>query len=799
MEIFASPKVSLFGSGSDVTPNLEPRSPEKFSEDCSASIAPIVQLDQVQTETGEENEVVLFCDKAKLYRYEAAGPEWKERGFGDLKILKNAYNDSARIIMRRDQVKKVCLNHSVIAGMKLEYMANKRNTLIWFTHADYAEEEAKAEKFAARFKNEEVVKRFKECFDGVLKDEVSANEDIDRVKEGDMQPDADAVPRPKVVVLPEVERRQEVTARAEGDKQKDNAVGKEPDSLKENSSTVETVGSFESFLTKNQGHSFFGVSKDGSNGQSSAESSASTFTRPTSSGLPFFTFGTATGIAFDSSKDGEKSEFSWPVTGNLFSFGSMGSSSQSDLARAVDESKDATDQGASENVPNDYPSAGLFDFQWTKSDSSKGPFSFASTAVEDVSNVDRKQENKKAAFSFALSGGDGKNKAPVFDLGLRKDFAKAGVEEVKDEVLNSPEKLEEKEVYDPSEAIVTLQKVESSSGEENEVPVFSEWAKAYRFVAESRQWKERGRGDVKILCHTVTGQYRLLMRRDQVKKVAINHALAKDMKLELNSTTKNSWIWFTSADFADEVAKPEKLAIRFRNEEISMRFKDAFDAAVEKLNSALKVELAYNETPQDETSPVKLNEMQKCCANAETSILKPDDEVTITFVKEPTDAELKHATCLLLPRTFFAPISKLPSKKQSQVLQAKNEASATATQPPLNNQVMSSFNLTGGGLSFADLISQPSGAFSGFGSSPDNQRGFKGQGSALFSKGRKDNENRVDDGEEDYLDFTPIVSLTKTETKTGEEEEEVKFAERCKLYRFDKDVNQWKERGNTSF
>lgn len=49
---------------------------------------PIVPLpDEVPVNTGEEKEVVLFCERAKLFRY--ADKEWKERGVGSLKILKN--------------------------------------------------------------------------------------------------------------------------------------------------------------------------------------------------------------------------------------------------------------------------------------------------------------------------------------------------------------------------------------------------------------------------------------------------------------------------------------------------------------------------------------------------------------------------------------------------------------------------------------------------------------------------------------------------------------------------------------
>lgn len=49
---------------------------------------PIVQLPEcVDLKTGEEDEEEMFRQRAKLYRFEVS--EWKERGVGDIKILKN--------------------------------------------------------------------------------------------------------------------------------------------------------------------------------------------------------------------------------------------------------------------------------------------------------------------------------------------------------------------------------------------------------------------------------------------------------------------------------------------------------------------------------------------------------------------------------------------------------------------------------------------------------------------------------------------------------------------------------------
>ena len=52
---------------------------------------PVAQLSEVvNMKTGEEDENVLFSSRAKLYRFDT--DQWKERGVGDIKILKHKEN-----------------------------------------------------------------------------------------------------------------------------------------------------------------------------------------------------------------------------------------------------------------------------------------------------------------------------------------------------------------------------------------------------------------------------------------------------------------------------------------------------------------------------------------------------------------------------------------------------------------------------------------------------------------------------------------------------------------------------------
>ena len=76
--------------------------------------------------TGEEDETVVFESRAKLFRL--AGQEWKERGLGVMKILQHKSQPSKhRVLMRREQVHKVCANHAVHPSMILKPMGDKGN------------------------------------------------------------------------------------------------------------------------------------------------------------------------------------------------------------------------------------------------------------------------------------------------------------------------------------------------------------------------------------------------------------------------------------------------------------------------------------------------------------------------------------------------------------------------------------------------------------------------------------------------------------------------------------------------
>jgi len=67
-----------------------------------------LNLPEVPVQTGEEDDEQVAKYRCKLYRW--AKSEWKERGAGDLRFLKNKSTNKIRIVLRQDKTHKVVAN-----------------------------------------------------------------------------------------------------------------------------------------------------------------------------------------------------------------------------------------------------------------------------------------------------------------------------------------------------------------------------------------------------------------------------------------------------------------------------------------------------------------------------------------------------------------------------------------------------------------------------------------------------------------------------------------------------------------
>ncbi|KAJ1699023.1 hypothetical protein LUZ63_007535 [Rhynchospora breviuscula] len=130
-------------------------------EDTGAEFAPIVRLEEIAVTTGEEDEDALLDLKAKLYRYDKEGSQWKERGTGNVKLLKHKETGKVRLVMRQNKTLKICANHLVTAATKMQEHVGNEKSCVW--HAtDFSDGELKDEMFCIRFASIENCRTFKD-------------------------------------------------------------------------------------------------------------------------------------------------------------------------------------------------------------------------------------------------------------------------------------------------------------------------------------------------------------------------------------------------------------------------------------------------------------------------------------------------------------------------------------------------------------------------------------------------------------------------------------------------------------
>ncbi|KAJ2855744.1 Ran GTPase binding protein Sbp1, partial [Coemansia erecta] len=142
---------------------------------------PLVKLEDVVVKTHEEDEEPIFKMRAKLFRFDTEAKEWKERGTGDVKLLKHNETKKIRLLMRRDKTLKVCANHYITEDMVLSPNVGSDRSWVWNVAADLVDDEAERQLLAIRFGNSENANKFKEAFE----DARESNKEVAAADSGD--------------------------------------------------------------------------------------------------------------------------------------------------------------------------------------------------------------------------------------------------------------------------------------------------------------------------------------------------------------------------------------------------------------------------------------------------------------------------------------------------------------------------------------------------------------------------------------------------------------------------------------
>lgn len=827
---------SVFGRSGDSS--REHCSGEEFEP--NVDFKPLVSLPElIDVKTGEEDEEKLFGERAKLFRYVIETKEWKERGIGEIKILKHKTTGRLRVVMRREQVLKICANHYITKDMKLQPMSTSDKAWVWMAH-DFSEGELRQEKLAVKFKTIEQAHGFKRIIESVQR----AMSDQDKLSSvttclGDSASKS----------LAEMFKPQEGSwecgtclVRNVADLNKCVAC----DTAKVGASSCPGLplnqifkpeeGSWEcaTCLVRNKKDSYQCVScqtmKSGLLFEPKTDLAPGEF----KFGFPVSPLAKNSGNDMKLSETISNPEFKLQSGKPVFQFGIV-SKEQQEIPRS--------------STPSTSPSSVEFRFGTPQ----KFTFSFGGIRPKSPTKTPKSPVEESTVGEVDEDGG--------------------GAESEGDSIYFHP-------------VIPLPDKVEVRTGEEDERVLYCQRAKLYRWA--DGEWKERGLGDFKILKHDVTGKVRLLMRREQILKICCNHYLTVEMTFLPKDD--RSWTWHAS-DFSENEIKSEHLAIRFKTSEIAQAFKQAIEQAKVQFqenassgqlencdaNSLLKSFSFKLEDHDPKASPTnvfrfgsKLSSLENVTPTSEIEIfyekrasptlvekakrlmlpenfylyetLEPckgcrgcwnedsdtDSDISILYEHKPTKEQVEKALALQLPANFYSyeekppcpgcrgcsdiipdigsrPGSEHKNNKDCEQSCAEMEKSDAGKECIKTEENGTSFlgKTSVSMVSFADL-SQKSTSFL---LSSDSSEGFTfpGAGMQIFNKDKRQfgddedsNEHSETSGTGESHDphFEPVIPLPElVSVTTGEEDEDKLFCGRCKLYRYDVPTKQWKERG----
>ncbi|CAF0865157.1 unnamed protein product [Rotaria sp. Silwood1] len=597
------------------------------------SFKPIVYLPPVEIKTGEEDENILFCQRAKLYRYDSTINEMKERGIGEMKILQHKTTNLCRILMRREQILKVCANHRITSQMELKPHREIHNVYVW-SAIDFSDGEGKHETFCIKFKTHEQAAQFVKIFNQAKEINQNKNVDILSIKNislndddiitiGEVKPTLEQIERAKKLQLP-------LTFYLYENKQPCNGCRgcKEDSSLTQSNENYRMIIKAKRTLPSNRlpppslppppslssysDHEQTSVGIDQGDEIVTAQTNQKKTRNFSSYNTDPYLLNNYASQMAQTIMDRVKQELYKLIAeqqnietnddkttivqddnqpSNVSNINTSSISVQTinkNLITATTNNNDTSDFifGSSASIKPLNSSFSFSTFGNTKTSSTDVQFSIplSSSTTNSTSTIQSKSaENmplfgnmRKLNFADVVKQAsdhpliNNDNEARVFPGQGSLIFATKSTDTTTTENDN--------ELTIEFKPIVHLLPVEVKTGEEDENILFCERAKLYRYDSITNEMKERGIGEMKILQHKTTNLCRILMRREQVLKVCANHRITSQMELKEHQCKENAYIW-SAMDFSDGQSKHETLCIRFKTNDQAKRFFKQFNDA----------------------------------------------------------------------------------------------------------------------------------------------------------------------------------------------------------------------------
>lgn len=569
-EIPSQPSLSTFKESFEASLNKSRNSAtdDSYTEehDPIPEFQPIIPLpDKIEEVTGEENDIILFEKRAKLYKY--VEKEWKEKGIGTLKILKNKDTNKVRLVMRREQVHKVCANHFLYDNMELKPKGDK--AVVWSANDFSDAVQVQVENLCARFKTVDDCKEFMQVFD---ENKQPCSQNTSSVE------DSNTTDNYNESVL-ETTKDSRLTLSSENEKSLKHELGgftfstppiiNEIVSLKTEDKTPEKSKG----LFSNLSFSSIPVSETETPSLKTLLKTTNSEVKVDANNKQSFSFNLSNSGLFSSDKTPKSAE-------KLFSI----------------------------NKTEDKP-ATMFTPKLDLTSSSSAT-SYFSTLAKNSPNIGFTSSPDFKGFPGAGS--------TIFSVKTNPS-PHAIIKPVENaNPMNSSQSNEESEDFVPTAEFTPIiplpEKIDVVTGEEGLTVEFDDRAKLLRYDPSTKEWKEKGIGQMKILHNLKDGYYQLLMRREIVLKICCNQRLSADLELKPVSSSDKAMSWI-GQDFSEGESKKELFAIRFKTVQQLNVFRDKFNEIKKKIqesekdSSNVKNETLFKEEINASETLPKLNDL----------------------------------------------------------------------------------------------------------------------------------------------------------------------------------------------
>ncbi|CAH8534874.1 unnamed protein product [Schistosoma rodhaini] len=692
------PKLSTFISSPKSKDKDSEQSPEAYEPDVDFTPAIETLPDLVELRSEEEDEQRLFCERARLFHWDKSSESWKTRGLGDAKILKNPKTCKCRLVMRRDQVKKVCANHFITPSIKLTLSTKDQKMAMWAVK-DYSEStEGIDELFMIQFKSPEILNNFSRIFSECTTETNIVNTSVKLISDTGNKPslknDTTIDVKSSGPMTESIQSTVNVNTKPlKVDESKNTVQSIKPSSNIDLSKFAPKLDSWECPTCLLYHDSSITVcsacctGKPGSSGENSTVTSKATLSTSLFGGIlqnsGGFVFGNTKGPEFTTTTTSANITDSVTIATATVTTSIAHKPIFSFVATSPKQLTNAFPPISSSQTP--VTKSFLFTSPFTTNSSVCAPSipTFSTPLVSNASANEKKTVAPSTGFTFSF--GNALSKLNETNNPSTVNFSTPTLSSSHHNDDNDDDKVEllddSKLTFKPVLEVMP-QKIEVVTGEENDDVIFCQRAKLYRW--DNSTWHERGVGDLKLLRSTITGVIRCVMRRDHVLKVCCNHVIGAGMHLKpMNTGGGRAWSWWaidyseqpdeanktTETDSSDLVGggRRETFAARFKLTEHSDEFRSLFEEAVQTAENRAKI---------SQSSEIKLS-------NKETVDLDQNgddtdsDVVVVELPLKVSDDQLSRARRLKLPDEFYS-FENGHITGESEYLTAREEAEEDA-------------------------------------------------------------------------------------------------------------------------